>query len=57
MIYNKYTNTIKKLIILEKIDLQFLEKQANMHDLSCNLLINKIIKSYIKNCKEKIKNL
>jgi len=58
MIYNKYNNNYKKILL--SIDMpchDFIKKQANMHDISTTYLINKILKLYVKNCKDKIKNL
>lgn len=58
MIYNKYNNDYKKILL--KLDMpchEYLKKQANIHDISETLLINKILKAYIKNCKDKIKSL
>ena len=59
MIYNKYNNKDYKKILLsiETPCHDFLKKQASMHDISTTFLINKILKLYVKNCKEKIKNL
>lgn len=53
MIYNKYDNDYKKILL--NIDMgmyDFIKKQASMHDISLTLLINKILKLYVKNCKE-----
>lgn len=58
MIYNKYNNNYKKILL--SIDMgmyDFIKKQASMHDISLTLLINKILKLYVKNCKQKINNL
>ena len=58
MIYNKYNKSFNSLLL--KINTEnhaFLKKQASMHDISLSFLINKILNSYIKNCKENIKKL
>lgn len=58
MIYNKYNNDYKKILLnIDTTCHDFIKKQANMHDISITLLINKILKLYVKNCKDKIKNL
>ena len=58
MIYNKYKNNYKKILLnIETPCHDFIKKQASMHDISLTYLINKILNAYIKNCKEKIKNL
>lgn len=58
MIYNKYNNDFKKILL--KIDTSchdFLKKQASMHDISETFLINKILKAYVKNCKNNMQKL
>lgn len=58
MIYNKYNNNYKKILLnIDTTCHDFIKKQACMHDISCSYLINKILKLYVKNCKDKIKNL
>lgn len=58
MIYNKYNNDYKKILL--KLDMpchEYLKKQASMHDISTTYLINKILKKYIDTCKKNIISL
>lgn len=58
MIYNKYKNDFKKILL--NIDTpchDFLKKQASVHDISTTYLINKILKKYVNTCKKGITNL
>lgn len=58
MIYNKYNKSFNSLLL--KISTEnhaFLKKQANMHDISLTFLINKILNSYIKNCKNNMQKM
>lgn len=58
MIYNKYNHAFNSLLL--KIDTKnhnFLKKQASMHDISLTFLINKILETYIKKCKENIQKM
>ena len=58
MIYNKYNKNYKKILL--NIDTpchDFIKKQAKLHDISVTYLINKILKKYVTNCKQNIKNL
>ena len=59
MIYNKYNNDTINCILLKikSKNHEFLKKQASMHDISLTFLINKILDTYIKKCKENIKNM
>lgn len=58
MIYNKYNNDYKKILLnIDATCHDFIKKQASMHDISTTYLINKILKLYVKNCKDKIKTL
>ena len=59
MIYNKYNNVVVNSILLKikAKNHEFLKKQASMHDISVTFLINKILETYIKKCKENIKNM
>lgn len=59
MIYNKYNNdTINSILLKIKAkNHDFLKKQACMHDISLTFLINKILETYIKKCKENVKNM
>lgn len=58
MIYNKYKNGYKKILLnIETPCHDFLKKQACMHDISVTFLINKILDTYIKKCKENIQKM
>ena len=58
MIYNKYNKSFNSLLLKINTENQKKKKkQASMHDISLSFLINKILNSYIKNCKENIKKL
>ena len=58
MIYNKYKNNYKKILLnIETPCHDFIKKQAKLYDISLTLLINKILDTYIKKCEENIKNL
>ena len=58
MIYNKYNNDyIKILLKLDTTCHDFIKKQASMHDISVTFLINKILETYIKKCKENIQKM
>lgn len=58
MIYNKYDKAFNSILLkIKSKNHDFLKKQASMYDISLTFLINKILETYIKNCKEKIKNL
>jgi hypothetical protein len=58
MIYNKYNNDFKKILLnIDTTCHDFIKKQASMHDISTTYLINKILKLYVKNCKDNIEKL
>lgn len=58
MIYNKYNNNYKKILLnIDTTCHDFIKKQACMYDISITFLINKILRLYVKNCKENIKKI
>ena len=59
MIYNKYNNdTINSILLkIKSKNHDFLKKQAKLHDISLTFLINKILETYIKNCKSNIQKM
>lgn len=59
MIYNKYNNdTINSILLkIKSKNHEFLKNQACMYDISLTFLINKILDTYIKNCKNNIQKM
>ena len=58
MIYNKYNNNYKKILLnIDTTCHDFIKKQASMHDISTTYLINKILKKYVKKKKKNIISL